>query len=449
MITDIIREKVRFGRAPREAAGTACDTVQKKSRDWFCKMSAVKENLVKMNSLAPGVTLVGLLAAGPAWAADVQTIPTIELQAEQNDNFHLDPGGGTTDTSGYVADGSILFSIATPRGETLLLPRIRYQNFQDENDLQRVETFFDADSTYRWERATFLLNASYSKRDVYNTETLSGEFDPNDPGSPDNPESGSTTTGETRQLLQIRPDYEYRLTERMSLGFEAAYQIANYSSADVVTKSDYDYGLVGTYLGWDASERGRFRAGAYASNFETDDATQKADAVGGELGYAFRWSQTDGIELTAFYERNDITEVTPFETLEETTSDVGGSLIAYRKLEISAWRVAASRRFVPTGDRGKSTIDEFRLQYDRDLSERLRFKGAARYESRAGISDVSGSNDRDYARLDLDLKWFMTQTMYIGGGYSYIWQDRASDPTDADNNKFFIYFGYQGLARKR
>lgn len=411
-------------------------------------MAAVKENPVKLNPLASCATVAAMLAAGAAWAADVQYVPTVELQAEQNDNFTLDPGGADSNTPGYIADASVLVDIATPRGQTLLLPRVRYQDYQDQDEIQRVETFFDADSTYRWERATFLLNASYSKRDVYNTETLGGEFDPNDPGSPDNPESGSTTTGQTRQLFQIRPNYEYRLTERMGLGFEAAYQIAEYSSDDVVTKSDYDYGLFGTYLSWDTSERGKFRAGAYASSFETDDGTETADAVGGALGYNYQWSQTDGIEASVYYEQNDITEVTPFETIEETTSDVGGSLTAYRKLEVSDWRLAISRRFRPTGDGGKSTIDEFRLQYDRDLSERLRFRGAGRYESRTGIADFSGTNGRDYARLDLDLRWAMTQTWYVGGGYSYIWQDRSSDPTDANNNKFFVYVGYQALSRK-
>jgi len=412
-------------------------------------MAAVKENPLKTNVLACIVAVVAALAAWAANAADVQTIPTVELQTEQNDNFHLDPGGATSDTPGYVADASLLFDIRTPRGETLLLPRLRYQNYQDEENLQRVETFFDADSSYRWERATFLVNASYSKRDVYNTETLGGEFDPNDPNSPDNPESGTTATGQTRQLLRIHPNYEYRISERMGLGFDAVYQIAEYSSDDVVTKSDYDFGQLGAYLSWDASERGKVRTGGYASSFETDDGTETVDAAGAMLGYSYSWSETDGIEAVVNYERNDITQFTPFGEVEETSSDVGGSVTAFRKLEVSAWRLAASRRFQPTGDNGKSTIDEFRLQYDRDLSERLTFRGAGRYESRSGIGAADTGNDRDYARLDLELKWYMSPTWYLGGGYAYIWQDRSGDPTDADNNKFFIYVGYHGLARRQ
>lgn len=396
-----------------------------------------------------GAWALPLLLAGTAGAADVQTVPNVELRTEQNDNFRLNPDGSESNTPGYIGDASLLFNIATPRGETLLLPRIRYQNFKDEDDIERVETFFDASSVYRWERATFDLNASYSKRDLYNTETLGGEFDPNDPDAPDNPESGTTTTGETRQLLRITPHYEYRLTERMGLGFEATYQVADYSSDVGVTKSDYDFGSVGTYLSWDLSQRGRMNAGVYASDFETDDRSEKAEAVGAELGYGYRWSQTDGFDVSVFYEQNDITDVDPFGVVtEDTVSDVGGSLSAYRKLEVSAWRASISRRFAPTGDRGKSTIDQMRLQYDRDLSERLKFRGAGRYESRTGlVDDFGASNDRDYARLDLSLKWDITQTWYVGGGYAYIWQDRAADPTDADNNKFFLYFGYQGLSR--
>jgi hypothetical protein len=36
----------------------------------------------------------------------------------------------------------------------------------------------------------------------------------------------------------------------------------------------------------------------------------------------------------------------------------------------------------------------------------------------------------------------------VGGGYSYIWEDREQADSDADNNRFFINFGYQGLSQR-
>ncbi len=226
--------------------------------------------------LACGVTAASLLAAGPSWAADVQSVPAIDLQVEQNDNFRLDPdSANTSSTTGYIADAVWLLNVATPRGETLIRPRVRLQKYPDDDAIERIEAFFDLDSIYRWERSSFQLNAGYSSRDVYNTETLGGEFDPDDPDSPDNPESGTVTTGETRQLLLVRPTFEHQLTERTSLGVSAEYQIAEYSSDDVVTKSDYDYGRFGAYLSWRLNPRADISTGAYASSFETDDGSRE------------------------------------------------------------------------------------------------------------------------------------------------------------------------------
>ncbi len=410
-------------------------------------MAPVKENRVKNPTTA--CVLIGLaLAGGPAAAADVRYVPQIDLQVETNDNFNLAPEGAVAaDTEGYIADAEVLIDIANPRGSTSLRPRLRFQELPDRDDLERVESFFDLHSDYRWERSTLLADLSYSQRDVYNTETLSGDFDPENPDGPDNPEAGTITTGQTRQLLVLRPVFEHRLTERMSLGIGGQYQTARYDADDPAdAKTDYDYYGAGAYLKWALSPRSDVSVGAYTSLYETRDNTEESDAVGAEVGYDYRWSETDGIELSVFFEENDITEFVPVRT-EETTSDVGGSLTAYRKLEVSTWRFAIARRFQPTGDNGKSTIDTMRLQYDRDLSERLSLRGAASFESRSGLATIGVANDRDYARFDLSLRWFATRTWYVGGGYAYIWQDRESDPTDAGNNKFYVNFGYRGIGR--
>ena len=109
--------------------------------------------------------------------------------------------------------------------------------------------------------------------------------------------------------------------------------------------------------------------------------------------------------------------------------------------------MSLGRSFNPTGDGGKSEIDQFRIVYERDLSQRLTFKGAGRYETRNGLGTTSDTVDRDFARLDLSLRWMATRNWYIGGGYAYMWQDRATAVESGDNNKFFINFGYQGLRR--
>ena len=89
------------------------------------------------------------------------------------------------------------------------------------------------------------------------------------------------------------------------------------------------------------------------------------------------------------------------------------------------------------------------MQYDRNMTQRLSFKGTGRLESRKSLTTSDQGNDRDYARADLSLLWMMAPTWYVQGGYSYIWVDQQSASGNADNNKFFVSFGYKGLNRRR
>lgn len=390
------------------------------------------------------------LLAGSATAADVHTQPQIDLRAEQNDNFGLVPGGSPdSDVYGYIADAVWLVDVATPRSSTTLRPRLKYQNFPDRPDLEKFEGFFDFQSLYRSERSTFDLVGHLSHQDLYNNETQGADFDPIDPGAGGGSDSGEIVVGETRDEFKLRPTYEHRLTERARMGLGLQYSTARYDAEQgAETKTDYDFGLVSGYVTWAVSPTSDFTAGVYGSRYEAKDNSEETDAVGALLAYVHRWSEQVGVEANLFYEENDITEFDPL-PLNEKTSNFGGNLTAYRKFQVSEWRLSVGRTFDPTGDRGKSELDQLRLQYERRLSQRLTIRGAGRYESRTSLGGTDGGIDRDFARVDLSLRWLVTQNWYVGGGYAYMWEDRATATQTADNNKLFLNFGYQGLAYDR
>jgi len=412
---------------------------------------SLRPEIVRVRLPVLCITVVSAASALPvaSFAADVYTEPQLDFRIEHNDNFNLTPAG-SPDSSvyGYIADLEALVGIDTPRSETSLRPRVRFQEYPDVDKLERFEGFFDIDSRYRGERSNLYLSGGYSRRDVYNTETPSGDFDPIDPGDPDSPEGGTIVVGETRSEMEIRPSFDVRVTERTSIGAGVEYHTARYDAdLGATTKTDYDFGLVNGFVTWAVSPASDFTVGAYASRYEAQDDSVETDAVGGLIGYAYRWSETNGIELSVFNEQNDTTVFFPVR-LEESESSWGGDLTAYRKNQLSTWRFTVGRSFFPTGEQGKSQFDEFRLAYDRDLSQRLSFRGVARYDSRSRLGTTGVGNDRDYARVDLSLRWFLTQNWYLGGGYSYVWVDRAQAISDAHNNKLFINFGYRGLSRK-
>jgi hypothetical protein len=390
------------------------------------------------------------LLAGAATAADVHTQPQIEMRAEQNDNFGLVPGGSPdSDVYGYIADAVWLVDVATPRSNTTLRPRLKYQNFPDRDDLEKFEGFFDFRSVYRSELSTFDIVGHLSHQDLYNNETRGGDFDPVDPGAGGGSDSGEIVVGETRDEFKLRPTYERLLTERTRIGLGLEYATTRYDAEqDAETKTDYDFGLASGYVTWKVNPTSDFTAGVYGSRYEAKDNSEETDAVGALLGYVHRWSEQVGVEANLYYEENDITEFDPV-LFKEKTSNFGGNLTAYRQFEVSEWRLSVGRSFVPTGDRGKSELDQLRLQYERQLSQRLTLRGVGRYESRNSLGGTGGGLDRDFARFDLSLRWLVTQNWYVGGGYTYMWEDLATATQTGDNNKFFLTFGYQGLPYAR
>jgi len=385
-----------------------------------------------------------------ARGAQTYVQPSIDVRVENNDNFDLEPDGTPEgDIYGFIVDAKTLLGIYTERSETSVRPRLRFQEYPDRDDLQRVEAFLDLRSRYNWERSEALLIGRYALQDSYNVETPDGVFDPLDPNFGNNSDSSTVLVGETRQRLQLNPTFDHSLTERIQLGFGLNYETVSYD-ADVgePTRIDYDFTEVDGSLSWALNPQSKVGIGAYASQFQAQDDSEETDAYGAGVGYSYQWSDVTGIEAQLFYENNDVTIKEPVRT-EESTSGWGGSLTAYRKLEVSDWRFAISRTYIPTGDGGKSESDQLRLQYNRSFSERLSFLGAARYEMRNALTETGGGDDRDYARMDLSLNWFMTQTWYVQGGYSYIWLDRQTAAGDADNNRLFVSVGYQGLRRQR
>jgi hypothetical protein len=108
----------------------------------------------------------------------------------------------------------------------------------------------------------------------------------------------------------------------------------------------------------------------------------------------------------------------------------------------------AGRVVTPSGGGGIYVDDQIQFQYTRNFRERLAFTGATIAMRDAGLTqNVSGDN-RTYVRTVIDLKWMITPTWYVQGGYQYMWQKYETDPDSASNNRIYIKFGYQGRDRQ-
>ena len=182
---------------------------------------------------------------------------------------------------GYIAEMDLLMAIRTPKGETSLRPRVRFQDYPDRDDFERFEGFLDMLSRYEWQRSTFEFNGNFSHQDLYNSDTPAADFDPLDPDGGD-PDGGAATIGQTRTALGMRPTFEHEVSERARLGMFADYLATRYDAEDgPSTRTDYDYGVVDGYFSWALSPSSDFTVGAYASRYEAEDEIETTDAIGG------------------------------------------------------------------------------------------------------------------------------------------------------------------------
>lgn len=388
------------------------------------------------------------LAGVTAEAADTYFQPRVEARGETHSNRDLSTvqNGPDSNVQGYLLDLEAIMGAVTARSDTVFRPRLRIQEFPDRDDLKRVEGSARLESTYYSERGQVRMEGTYERRDSYNAELSEAAFDdldPNDPGG----ENGRLRTGETRERIRLAPSAEFELSERTGVGIRGDFDRIDYSSKLAVPRSGYRYMEGEAFIRRELTQRASIELGGFAGNNEEDDDSSETDTYGGRLTLANNWTERFDTEVRFDVEHSKVKElVAP--TSEFNSTDVGVEASGTYSGEVSRLRFTIGRDFEPSGERGRKKTDEFRLQYDRDLSQRLRLQSAVRHRRERGISAAGNTDNRDYTRGEISLRWRMTRFWFVSGGYNYTRQDIKSLPNTADNHSFFVSVGYQGLGRQ-
>ncbi len=166
------------------------------------------------------------------------TEPRVDLRVEQNDNLNLDPvTTSDSDVLGYIAEMDLLMDIATPRGETSLRPRVRFQDYPDRDDFERFEGFLDMLSRYEWERSTFEFDGNFSHQDLYNSDTPGGGFDPLDPAA-ETRMAALRRSGKHARRWDCSRRSSIRLRSARDSAFGADYLAARYDADEGASDPD-------------------------------------------------------------------------------------------------------------------------------------------------------------------------------------------------------------------
>jgi hypothetical protein len=398
------------------------------------------------------LALSGAASVPPAHAAQTHWQPRFEAGVEQNTNRNLavDPDQ-EADVTGYSATAELLYSYVTPRTETRVQPRLRIQNYPDQDDADRSEQFLDFSTVHQaTERTGYELVARYSREDAFRTELGGAEFDDFDPDDPTEGAEGAAVTGaDTRTRAQLRPGFSHKFSELTGVAVSGLAETVRYKS-DFADREDFDYFELRTLLTRQHTPRTTWLGGPMVARYETRDGNNQTDDYGFELAVRHQLSELASVGAGTFVRRSDIEIVREAEIGTETQTNYGFDVNLLRRTEQGRLRLSAGRSLRPTSGGAMATTDEFRAQYDHDYSARVSMRMAVRALSQESVGAFAGrGSDRDYARAELSLTRMMTPTVFIRFRYDYTWRDVARDEGSANNHLFFAGLGYRGLDRPR
>ncbi len=421
---------------------------------WSLDMRPVTHNVLR-NAVLVALTTAAVSAA-PAFGAQVFMQPSASVQAQTSSNIDLSTDSSDhKQTQGYSVDAATVIGIATPRSETTITPRVSYQYYPDQSDLDRLEAFLNFSTNYTSPRSTFRMYGIYDHRDERNAEQPAATFNEIVPAGTNTAANGTTTPetgrlrlGATRDDVLLVPTYGYKLTPRLGIGVSGTIESVRYSPDDDFSHIDFNYYQAKTYLGFDLNQRTGLSLGVYASKYDARNIDSRATSYGASVDVDFNWSPVWQSALSGIYQRTKIDQNEPT-VFKDDVNAWGAEFSTTYIAQVSQVRFEIGRSITPSGGGGLYKSDQARLEYRRDLSERWQATGAVRYIRDGALSGVVNDNDRQYSRAELSLRWSITPTWFLQGGYGYTRQKYKIETGSADDNTVWLRFGYQGLQRQQ
>jgi hypothetical protein len=292
------------------------------------------------------------------------------------------------------------------------------------------------------------MYGEFNHEDDINAEVPAAQYNDVNPNSPTTPETGRVNVGVTRDMGYIAPTYTYQMTNLLGASVSALYQNITYSSDVASSNVNFNFYQGNAFLNWTLSQRASMSFGGYVSRYDATNLDSTANSYGETLNFSYSWSRLVNSALTVAYQTADINATQP-SVFKETVNDWGATFSTGYKGETSQLRLNLGQSITPSSYGSLYLADQIQLQYDRNVTERVTFTGALRALRTVGVSSNLNGDNRNYFQGNLFLKWMITRTWFVQGGYVYTWQKYQTDTQSADNNLIMIKFGYQGLPRQR
>ena len=407
-----------------------------------------------------GCLLASLIPASMA-LADWEAVPDVRMGVEANDNPRLgqSPDDRGLDPEAFddhtatrmLMDAAVQMRNAGPRGQITLRPRARVDTYADEvdEDLEREDLYLNARASYQWTRTTAGVRADLSRESILSAELADTEIDePEDPiVDPIDTDTGQLVLlDELRNRAIFTPYANFTLSERSTLLTEARYVDVSYTGPELRSRTDFTDTSIGLGVGRTIDARTGAAARLIVSRYEADATRNETDTIGVEGSFNRQLNEFWNFNLTTGLQRSEFNFVDEEGELIDNAATNYTLDISFRKqTELSTLTVGAFRRLNPNAVGFLVERNELRMNYRRQLSERLS-AGMGFRLMETGALDRPGQ-DREYVRADFDVEWAFTPSWSFRAGYGAVNQEFPGERTDGSANLLSLGAVYRGLSR--
>jgi hypothetical protein len=397
-------------------------------------------------ALAFGSAALGtLVGVTPARAQQTAFVPWVEASADwaTNRTLHV-PAAPNSEDYSLVAGGDLLRR--SPVSEIDLRPLITVQGNSRLHEVDNLEALVDLVSDYRTLRGQYSFNAEYHRQDAYNSQYGYAPYNPLNPNPPDTV-GGTIVTGITKTSYEVAPSASYDLTQRVSVIGSASFDAVRYSTDIPQQLVSYNSPAVEVDLAWALSPNSKLGVGPYYTYYDpinSNEGAVKDSGYGVNVSYNYKSSALSQSRVTLRVERDSSSAAPGIPSSTATTW--GFEWVGNRRFLTNSVQYSIGRFLQPSSDGGRTAVDQFRVQDNKRLSERLSLNVAVRAtrSNDVGNTVLNNTGNRDHANAQASLAFLLTPVWVISGGYRFAYQKVPYFPASAHSNIVFITVGYHG-----
>lgn len=418
--------------------------------------------MMRHRHVKPAAVLLACIPSGlltPQLAhAYWELIPRVEggITAESNPYNRLETQSSDDATGGF-ADFRLDSAYRTQRDVITLVPRFRtYQYTGSDDRLDDDDLSLDLNASRQWDTASVSLRAGYRDNGIrtseYNTAT---------PGQ---------TSNDSQETWSFGPSVSYAFSALNSLQLTADFSDITYDASP--TAGYYDYTNSSIQATWIHVLNTRTSAllSANTGRFKATDpyspARNTTDSVGGTVALEYKISPTitTTVTLGTSHSTQDIHQgliedpdnpgflcpTYPFALCSgsESSDNFVGGITLRQSSEVMTTTVEYSQSQAPRSNGTSVVSDNFRLGFNRNLSQRLNGSIDLLYASDSSLGNI-GRRDRVYYSAGGTLRYRLTETLSVNGSYYYSVNDDDANSAKQKNNRLFISLVYKGVGIRR